>query len=540
MKRIYLIIVTCLALFSCSKEDRKINKASNEQNILSIETMSNQDKQMQLFAKSLSKAVYSNKDVRSFIKEQALQKVDNDYDVFYPFVMDKMIGEKTFKEIILHYGENRDILSSISKNIPLLNIYLPEYGPIKVNSIDIDNEELPVLFKDKLYLNGEIVHTLSSGEIPGFHTLVVCQNNKLQKKTFTRTTGSEKDSYEFVAKCFNPAYNKPTTKTSIDEYDEYNEKYDPQKGLVPENNIDPELIKAYRNTMQQKRGTRYVMYHGLNKIEDTPKSLRTDIADCIFRFKISSSAFSRLNYIATGDNKPLFLEKVEHKKTPLSREDVLNSIMTGRAFCFVFQIQDNIKCDNPESQRIKIYAKPDMLFNLKIDETRRHPTMFRRTKYTYTIDFNQIKSKWFYPIDNDQDPRFDRWDITTDPVDKIVTVYLINPDDGLTKEITEEYSVTYLTNAGAGFDFKILPKLVNIGILGNFSSNNTISKKVTSPYKITEENELIDKFRFNYFNDYPIEEVLPNGYIIPIRKGRGIIETSILPISNKFYTQGIR
>lgn len=63
--------------------------------------MSNQDKQMQLFAKSLSKAVYSNKDVRSFIKEQALQKVDNDYDVFYPFVMVKMIGEKNLK--ILSY-----------------------------------------------------------------------------------------------------------------------------------------------------------------------------------------------------------------------------------------------------------------------------------------------------------------------------------------------------------------------------------------------------------------------------------------------------
>lgn len=47
-------------------------------------------------------------------------------------------------------------------------------------------------------------------------------------------------------------------------------------------------------------------------------------------------------------------------------------------------------------------------------------------------------------------------------------------------------------------------------------------------------------FDFNYFDDYPIEDVTSNGFVIPIRKGKGIIETSILPISNKFYTIGIR
>ena len=65
-------------------------------------------------------------------------------------------------------------------------------------------------------------------------------------------------------------------------------------------------------------------------------------------------------------------------------------------------------------------------------------------------------------------------------------------------------------------------------------------KESTSKYKTTEHNEFIDKFDFNYFDDYPIEDVTSNGFVIPIRKGKGIIETSILPISNKFYTIGIR
>ena len=41
----------------------------------------------------------------------------------------------------------------------------------------------------------------------------------------------------------------------------------------------------------------------------------------------------------------------------------------------------------------------------------------------------------------------------------------------------------------------------------------------------------------NYFDDYPIESVVRGNYVVPIRKGRGVIETSILPISNEFYTQ---
>lgn len=53
-------------------------------------------------------------------------------------------------------------------------------------------------------------------------------------------------------------------------------------------------------------------------------------------------------------------------------------------------------------------------------------------------------------------------------------------------------------------------------------------------------NERIDEFQFNYFDDYPIESVLNNSYVMPIRQGKGVIETSILPISNDiFHTKKI-
>ena len=78
---------------------------------------------------------------------------------------------------------------------------------------------------------------------------------------------------------------------------------------------------------------------------------------------------------------------------------------------------------------------------------------------------------------------------------------------------------------------------INLGINGKLTSSTTTTKNVTYTYKITQSNERIDEFQFNYFDDYPIEYVESGNYVVPIRKGRGVIETSILPISNEFYTQ---
>lgn len=48
------------------------------------------------------------------------------------------------------------------------------------------------------------------------------------------------------------------------------------------------------------------------------------------------------------------------------------------------------------------------------------------------------------------------------------------------------------------------------------------------------------EIEFCYFDDYPIESVLNNSYVVPIRQGKGVIETSILPISNDiFHTKKI-
>lgn len=116
------------------------------------------------------------------------------------------------------------------------------------------------------------------------------------------------------------------------------------------------------------------MYYGLNSISETPKEIRPDIKDCIFRFKIAADAFSRLEDIATGQNKPLFYDKVQQKKGSLSREEVLGRILTGRAFCFLFRIEGSVNGNNVISEGMKIYVTPEnysILKSMNIEDIKR-------------------------------------------------------------------------------------------------------------------------------------------------------------------------
>lgn len=539
-KNIFLIF-TALLLFSCSENEVDYNKEiyKQEKEIQSKDITGNKELCMQVFSRILSKAVSQNQEVRVFLKEQALKKIDNGYNIFYPLVKNEKIRNRSFKDLLTDFEEYKGDLEMIEKSVPLLNIHIPEVGNTKVENWDISDTEIPVLFQNKLYYDGTFMDSLAINEIPGFNLFVVCESSSIRpKNTLTRSANEcyINEMYEYVDRVFNPnSINTVSTRSSV-EYDELDEKYT-ERGYVPSKDIDPLLIQAYNNSKSQKRATRYLMYYGLNSINQTPTAMKPDIKDCILRFKIAQDAFSRFEDIAEGDNKPLFNGSQSNKKAPLTREQALHRLLTGRAFCFLFKIEGSINGTTVTSESMKIYATPEKIFNLKINESKRHKTMFRHSKYTYTIDKTGIRSKWFYPLDYGHDTRLNRWDVSKDPIEKKIIVYLINPDEGFTKEVTENYSVTYISGSETGGNISIPIKSINLGINGKLNSSNTVSKSVTSKYTITETNERIDEFQFNYFDDYPIESVLNNNYIVPIRQGKGVIETSILPISNEFYTQ---
>lgn len=528
----------CAMLFSACTQDDVLGVNEEIPTTKTLSVLSTQEAQIK-FAKILSKAVASSESVRSFLKQEALSKIDNGYNIFYPIAKDKILDNRTFKNVLSDFEEYSGEIEEIENKVPLLNIHIPEIATLKVSELNISDNEIPVLYQNQMYFNGNIIDTLATNEVPGFYTFVVSESNSIQvrnKKTRCSNDCYINDKYEYVDYSFVPNKDKSLLSRSSVDYDKYDIKYS-EKGYVPESDIDPLLVKAYKNSSTQKRSTRYLMYYDLQSTDQNPNSMRSDVSDCIFRFKIAPDAFKRFEDIADGKGNPLFNGNQTVKKRALSREEAIKRLLTGRAFCFLFKIEGTMNGTDIISESMKIYATPEKIFNLCIKETKRHKTMFRHSKYTYSIDEGGIKSKWFYPLDHGHDTRLNKWDIATDPIEKKVIVYIVNPDEGFTKEVTETYSVTYITNKDFGGDISIPIDKIKLGINGKLNSSNTTSKTVTTHYKVTETSERIDDFQFNYFDDYPIENIDAGRYVIPIRKGKGVIETSIMPISNKYFNQ---
>jgi hypothetical protein len=97
------------------------------------------------FCKALSLAMAESKALRDFIKEEALDKFDNDYDILYYRSKDKIVtSDLTFREILLPFFENDYELDIIESEFPLLTILVTEL-PMDIFSAEKwdTNETIP-------------------------------------------------------------------------------------------------------------------------------------------------------------------------------------------------------------------------------------------------------------------------------------------------------------------------------------------------------------------------------------------------------------
>jgi hypothetical protein len=98
MRKSLLFIALCALTFSCT-EDFPENQSAQDSTTPSLKIMSlTENDAKQKFAEILSKAIYENIDLRSFIKDKAIQQFDNDFDVFYPILKNEEVGNsETFR-----------------------------------------------------------------------------------------------------------------------------------------------------------------------------------------------------------------------------------------------------------------------------------------------------------------------------------------------------------------------------------------------------------------------------------------------------------
>ncbi|MBQ3658413.1 MAG: hypothetical protein II956_16475 [Bacteroidales bacterium] len=541
MKRITKLFMGCMIFVSSCNE--KIDSTPDLTNEPMINSVSEQDaelmcaqknKYLKQFSVILSKAVARNKDVRLFLKNKALEKIDNNYNVFYPLVKNELINGLTFENILAQYADDEEVLSAIETIVPLLNIHFPELLGNRVENIDED-DELPILNEYNLFFDGDIVDTLAADEIPAYHLLVVTESSSIRKSTGLSKSMNNSilnGKYEYVDDIFNPnLIRKSIAKTS--GYDNYSVSHT-LTGYFPQNNLENDLLNAYNISKKQTNATRTIMYYNWTSLDDNKSTMRSDVKDCIFRIRLHPDGFD--DYESTASDEHVFEKSTTNKKSSLTREQVLKNLLNGVYFKFKIFIEKNAISTLVESRAIILYVKPEDLYDFYINESYQHSTFFgHHSKYTYTLDKEKTKSKWYYPMEHGKDTRLERWDIKQDATSKYIMIFLEHKDAGKTFSKTVKYSQTKAISGKLGITAE-WKKFADLGINGELNASNTNQQEVSFTYSYSPSDLYLGNMTINYFDDYPIERIY-RGRVYFNNFGSGEIAISVIPVSNSYWNK---
>lgn len=399
MKKYVFILLACASLFSCNNEVDEVSPAGNgpQDNVAPIAKI-DAGKAQQEFAKILSKAVFNNTEVRQFLKNEAIKQFDNDYDVFYPYVKDKVVAEsKTFRDILLSYCDDEKTLLEIEETLPLLNILVPDLsyvGDFRAENWDTSDNEVAVSYlTDKneveLFADGENLDILEPGEIPGFPVLVVKNNERLKITASTKAAGTSLYSYDFISDAFNGQL-RPQTKSDTDI------PLNPEvaDNFLPASEVDQSIVQAYIESKSNPSALdRDYVYYGLSKANPHNGVLNANVRETLYKFKID---FSKYGLIADQNTEDPHLQDVVNKKGPLTNAEVLARIWTKGKFEIYFDAYMCIgKFGAIQCNSIPFSVEARELFDIaKIHLWRKHSTAFRHSKYTYSVDPKNLISKW--------------------------------------------------------------------------------------------------------------------------------------------------
>lgn len=284
MKRMIVFIFSCIFIAtSCEKESFLNQEKPNKE--------SSQESHIETFSKIISKAIVENNELRDFIKKEALKMIDNDYDVFYPIVKNKLIKDNlTFRDVLKKYVDNEEVLTSLEQSLPLLTIYIPELPSGFNAEIWKTHEEIPHITTGLVrnnsityYKNGKKDFEEEAQLIPGFPLLIIKNNERIKHSNgMTKSSHSLNNSYEFIDEAFNGNNNK-----SINT-----------KATIIAKSQHPYLVRAYEemgvNGLYWQRDN---IYYGLTKNSGTTGqgSLDRSLVETITSINIEPAAYNKIS-----------------------------------------------------------------------------------------------------------------------------------------------------------------------------------------------------------------------------------------------------
>jgi len=453
----WVCISTMLTLASCSSEELSVNDKKSQLN--SITSIDEYDKSqlMNQFGQALSKVVFENKEVREFLKNEAVSQFDKNYDILWVKVCNEQIGNKSLRNLLVD-KTSETLMDQVEKEIPQLNVLFPKIAMLGVEpeKYDTEDNELPVIVPNDscnlMYFDGECVDSIPFGDAPAFNVLVVNENSRVIVNNGMKTK-SGANSYKFIDPVFDGTQKEKKTKSSvygiyafpnvigekaINSYNYYN-------------NLDPNA----NNSIYRQRE---YLYYGVMP-EQQIGTFNSEVQDYITFIEVEPEMYFIISDQTSGNNQtqnntssninnydPIIKNcnnngtaTVSRKKRDFTTEELINELWTQGAYNIRFDI---LTSKSNRSIVKYIDVKPEDIWEFNLEREYVHKTMFRHSKYTYTINPNKFTSKRYIlktPLS------LGSWDLSTEAKERYI--FICEEDSGIENEdliyINMHYSNLY-------------------------------------------------------------------------------------------------
>lgn len=532
----YFVSLFCIAAFcACTDQVNEFpSQPDGSQSKTIVQAPLDQVTAQKKFAKALSKAVSNSLDVRKFLKAEAVAQFDNDYDIFYPLVKNKIVYDnQSLRDILLSYCKDENELVQIEQSLPLLNILVPDlslFWDFNAEKWNVDDKEVSVICRDDkdntLYENGENIGKMTTGDIPDFPCLVV-KNNERMKVSSVKTRSGEA-TYEFLSDAFDGSKRKLQTR-----------HYEEDINLQPTEDLEAyvngsEIMSSVKDAWNEFKNVpnayqRDYIYYGITK-ENKPGTLNRYIREKLYRFRIAANAYSAIN----DPTQDPTLQDTQKNKGYLTNEEIIQKIWTDGNFEFHFKSYISGE-DSKEAMEAKLTftINPRDAFSLeKIHLKHKNSTAFRQSKNFYTVDAKNLRSKWIYPEKSDKNADDLVFTLPWDLYNKSLSIFMFVEEWDKGQTITQEKSVVSEFVNKADFSIEGSGSIGKVSLstkLGyGFSHTKTVSNKAT--IQTTVESDPLGTLYFQY-NDPIIRDEI-NGTYKLYNVSSGSVVATLLPIDS--------
>jgi hypothetical protein len=532
----YFVSLFCIAAFcACTDQVNEFpSQPDGSQSKTIVQAPLDQVTAQKKFAKALSKAVSNSLDVRKFLKAEAVAQFDNDYDIFYPLVKNKIVYDKqSLRDILLSYCKDENELVQIEQSLPLLNILVPDlslFWDFNAEKWNVDDKEVSVICRDDkdntLYENGENIGKMTTGDIPDFPCLVV-KNNERMKVSSVKTRSGEA-TYEFLSDAFDGSKRKLQTR-----------HYEEDINLQPTEDLEAyvngsEIMSSVKDAWNEFKNVpnayqRDYIYYGITK-ENKPGTLNRYIREKLYRFRIAANAYSAIN----DPTQDPTLQDTQKNKGYLTNEEIIQKIWTDGNFEFHFKSYISGE-DSKEAMEAKLTftINPRDAFSLeKIHLKHKNSTAFRQSKNFYTVDAKNLRSKWIYPEKSDKNADDLVFTLPWDLYNKSLSIFMFVEEWDKGQTITQEKSVVSEFVNKADFSIEGSGSIGKVSLstkLGYvFSHTKTVSNKAT--IQTTVESDPLGTLYFQY-NDPIIRDEI-NGTYKLYNVSSGSVVATLLPVDS--------